>query len=409
MRTFKDLLLTAVAVIAFLAVFEVGLRLAGVRYDYSLWEADAVLYSKFRANAEGWEIKEGENVVRINSHGMRDRERSFAAAPETTRLALLGDSFVAAVQVPLEKTMAQVLERRLTSTIGGPYHSVEVLNFAQAGGTLGQQYLMLRDRVWPFQPQIVLVFVSPVSVPTTSRQLNTLSGPKPFFLIRDGQVVSDPQNRPPAASLEVQRRHAMLTNLMNRYRLLLLLHQATSEGLDRMTEWVHALPRGFSAVPNNASAPHRIYPVDIWFGPPSDPEVERAWQVAEGLLRLMAEDTHRHGAEFWLVSIGTEIQESPNALDRTSYAEAHGYTRLTSYSEDRFEMFAKGQRIPYIRLVPGMREYAERNNVSVRGFFNTSPNRGHWNEYGNAAAAGIIADALREGSDVLGRVGPTPR
>ena len=79
MRTFRDLLVTAMVAIAFVAIFEGGLRLAGVRYEYSFYESDPVLYTTYRPNAEGWEVKESENFVRMNSHGMRDRERSVAA------------------------------------------------------------------------------------------------------------------------------------------------------------------------------------------------------------------------------------------------------------------------------------------------------------------------------------------
>jgi hypothetical protein len=52
-------------------------------------------------------------------------------------------------------------------------------------------------------------------------------------------------------------------------------------------------------------------------------------------------------------------------------------------------------------MSPRMLAYAERNNVSVRGFFNTQPNRGHWNEVGNSAAAGIVIGELFERSSVI--------
>jgi hypothetical protein len=405
MRTFRDLVATAVIAVLFVGLLEVGMRLAGVRYEYSFYESDPVIYTTYRPNAEGWEIKEGENRVRINSLGMRDRERSVAPAPGTIRIALLGDSLVAATQVPLEKTMAQVLERTLNHTLGQAGHSFEVLNFAQGGSTLAQQYLMLRNRVWDFQPQIVMVFVSPISVPTCSRKLDTVAAPKPFYLIRDGRLVPDPRSHPPAAaSVEIRRRNGKLKNLMNEYRLLLLLRQAIGEGvekIEKVEDEIGALTKGPSAEADTEADDERyVYPVDIWFRAHASAEVEQAWQVAEGLLGRIAEEARQHGAELWLASIGTEIQENPDAAERAAYLAAHGYQEV-AYSEERFEALARREGIPYLGMSPRMLDYAERNRVSVRGFFNTPPNRGHWNQVGNAAAAGIVIGELFERSAVI--------
>jgi hypothetical protein len=405
MRIFRDLLWTAVAVLAFVALLEVGMRLAGVRYEYSFYESDPVIYTTYRPNADGWEVKEGENHVRINSLGMRDRERRVLPAPGAIRIALLGDSLVAATQVPLEKTMAQVLEGTLNTRLGSSGHSFEVLNFAQGGSTLAQQYLMLRNRVWDFQPQIVIVFVSPISVPTCSRRLDTVAAPKPFYLIREGRLVPDPRSHPPAAaSLEARRRNGKLKNLMNQYRLLLLLRQAIGEGAEKVAKVeaeIVTLASGRSAEAETEADDERyVYPVDIWFREHANPEVEQAWQVAEGLLGRIAEETRQHGAELWLGSIGTEVQENPDVTERTAYLKTRGYEAV-GYSEERFEALAKREGIPYLGMSPRMLAYAERNNVSVRGFFNTPPNRGHWNQVGNAAAAGIVFGELFEHSAVI--------
>jgi hypothetical protein len=405
MRIFRDLIATALVVVVFVALLEVGMRLAGVRYEYSFYESDPVIYTTYRPNAEGWEVKEGENPVRINSLGMRDRERSVAPAPRTIRIALLGDSLVAATQVPLEKTMAQVLERNLNRTLGRAGQSFEVLNFAQGGSTLAQQYLMLRNRVWDFQPQVVMVFVSPISVPTCSRRLDTVAAPKPFFLIRDGRLVPDPRSHPPAAaSVEVRRRNGKLKNLMNQYRLLLLLRQAIGEGVEKIAKvegGIAAMARGsFAEAETDVDDGRYVYPVDIWFRAHASAEVEQAWQVAEGLLGRIAEEARQHGAELWLASIGTEVQENPDAVERNAYLTAHGYQEV-AYSERRFEAFARRERIPYVGMSRRMLDYAERNHVSVRGFFNTPPNRGHWNEVGNSAAAGIVIGELFERSSVI--------
>jgi hypothetical protein len=77
--------------------------------------------------------------------------------------------------------------------------------------------------------------VNPISVPTCSRRLDTVAAPKPFYLIRDVRLVPDPRSHSPAAaSVEVKRRNGKLKNLMNRYRLLLLLRQAIGQGAEKI-------------------------------------------------------------------------------------------------------------------------------------------------------------------------------
>jgi len=247
--------------------------------------------------------------------------------------------------------------------------------------------------------------VSPISVPTCSRRLDTVAAPKPFYLIRDGRLVPDPRSHPPAAaSLEVRRRNGTLKNLMNQYRLLLLLRQALGEGAEkigRMEGEIGALAKGtFAEAQAEADDERYVYPVDIWFRAHASAEVEEAWQVAEGLLGRIAEEARQHGAELWLATIGTEIQENPDVAERTAYLTAHGYQEV-AYSERRFETFARREGIPYLGMSRPMLDYAEGNHVSVRGFFNTPPNRGHWNEVGNAAAAGIVIGELFERSAVI--------
>ena len=50
-----------------------------------------------------------------------------------------------------------------------------------------------------------------------------------------------------------------------------------------------------------------------------------------------------------------------------------------------------------INLVPDLQLYAERNNLYLHGFTNTSLGSGHWNEAGHSAAAELIGTQLCRG------------
>ena len=66
-----------------------------------------------------WYAAEFSVEVETNSLGFRDAARALAPPPGVLRVALLGDSFIEAVQVPFASTAAQVLERKLNEPARG--------------------------------------------------------------------------------------------------------------------------------------------------------------------------------------------------------------------------------------------------------------------------------------------------
>jgi hypothetical protein len=69
------------------------------------------------------------------------------------RVAVIGDSTVAALQVKAEEAFTQVAEWRLGQHF-------EVMNFGVLNYGLAQQYILLRDRVLAYQPDLVVEAVS---------------------------------------------------------------------------------------------------------------------------------------------------------------------------------------------------------------------------------------------------------
>src|SRR5262249_55373264 len=90
--------------------------------------------------------------------GRRDLERPVAKSPGTYRVLLLGDSFVEAMQVPIEQTFARRLEAALTRP-GGP--RVEVISMGVSGYGTTSQYLWYREHGRAYQPDLVLLSFYP--------------------------------------------------------------------------------------------------------------------------------------------------------------------------------------------------------------------------------------------------------
>ena len=115
-----------------LLIAEIALRVAGFQY-FNPYIVDRDVGYSLRPGAEGWWKKEGLTYVKINSHGFRDREHTFTKPADTLRIAILGDSYAEAFQVPLEKTFWSIMEQRIAHCPQPSKAKVEVLNFGVSG------------------------------------------------------------------------------------------------------------------------------------------------------------------------------------------------------------------------------------------------------------------------------------
>src|SRR5215213_11435548 len=91
---------------------ETALRIIGYSYPY-FYNPDSNRGYSPRPNQEGWFWVENKNYVTINSEGLRDREHSKTKPADTVRIAVLGDSFAEAREVPMEQTFWSVMEQKL--------------------------------------------------------------------------------------------------------------------------------------------------------------------------------------------------------------------------------------------------------------------------------------------------------
>src|SRR5690606_21295056 len=118
-------LLLAACVFTFL-LGEIGLRIFGIAYPY-FYLPDPITGYFHKPGAEGLWQKEGETYITINRAGLRNREISVEKPPHTFRVALLGDSYTEALQLPLDLTYGSRLEHALTGCPALVGQNVEVV------------------------------------------------------------------------------------------------------------------------------------------------------------------------------------------------------------------------------------------------------------------------------------------
>jgi hypothetical protein len=118
--------------------------------------------SLFTYTGMHWYENEFKTQLKINSLGFRDEERAIKKQKWSTRIAVIGDSFVVAREVPFDKTPSQLLEKYLNESNSegiSTKQKYEVLNFGTTGFGIPQSLLTHRIYVKDFVPEYVFLFI----------------------------------------------------------------------------------------------------------------------------------------------------------------------------------------------------------------------------------------------------------
>jgi hypothetical protein len=374
----RRLALSLVGVVIALLVAEVALRVVGLSY-FRAPMPDPTVGVFHPPGSRGWFLSEGRDYVVLNSQGFRDREHSVAKPPNVLRVAVLGDSFAEALQLPMENSFWSVLGRSLPSCAALAGRQVEVLNFGVGGYGTTQQLLMLRSRVWAYQPDVVVLAFYANDVEDNSRQLSD-DKLRPFFVPQDGALVLDNSFRESSSyrGSDNPLGRVFFGAVLPNSAVLRLAFQA------RFTAKVRALPPDRFAA---GGVPPQL------FAEPADPRWQEAWLVTEGVVTRFAEEVAAGGARFLLLNVSIPIQVHPDAEVRTRFANELGVADLT-YPNARIAALAARIRAPFLDTAPALGRHAQEQRQPVHGF--DGRGAGHWNEVGHRLAGELTAGKLCE-------------
>lgn len=149
----------AIGLLLALGLLEIGLRIFAPE-GISLVVKDEILGRRYRRGFQQQRYipeADREILLRFNRHGFRGPDRPERKPPGTRRIALHGDSQVAAAPVPEADTMAAQLEGLLDAETSAAW---EVLNFGVSAYGSAESYLAWRHVSRGFEPDLVaLVFL----------------------------------------------------------------------------------------------------------------------------------------------------------------------------------------------------------------------------------------------------------
>lgn len=401
-RAFKFAIVLS-SVIVGLGISEIVLRVAGYSFP-TFYTTDPERGFRLRPNTAGWYRKEGETYISINSAGLRDREHSHEKPGNTLRIAIVGDSYAEAFQVPLEQTFWAVLERGLQSCAPIAGRTIEVLNFGVSGYGTAQELITVERDVFAYSPDIVLLsFTTNNDVSDNSRRLKG-TDEIPYFVFREGRLVLDDSFlNTRAFRLRSSLPNRIFTQLRAKSRVLQAFHHAQHAFKNylarRRSHTGGEKPAGMSqnATQRNTQVARTVNVDEIGidnliYRPPTDPEWEEAWRVTEALIVMMRDEVTSHGVKFIVVIGSNGPQVVPDPATRAEIMTRLGSTDIF-YPDSRLRALGEREGIPVLALAPELQAYAEQHNVYLHGFGSTIGS-GHWNAEGHRVSGESLAQKL---------------
>jgi hypothetical protein len=315
-----------------------------VRYaphQHGIWRVRDEIAAPYRINAQGWNSGSGDYAV--------------ARQPGIARIAIVGDSFVEALQVPNDHSVGE----RLGTELGGTGHLVEIYRFGISGAPLSQYLQMTEREIVRYHPDWVVVLIVHNDFDESYKfQPGRYTSSFLKLRVEDGRVTGEipPQPWQPGAT-EWLRQSATA-------RFFLYRWQVRPEFLvDLVLPRARAARAGYAANTDIAAVLADRSGVEA---------------VTDYLFVRLGVVTHAMGARLLLAMDGDR-----SAIYRGADSPALALNRIA-------EETAQRHAIPFVDLQPAFA--ADWQSEHRRFDFDAD---GHWNEHGHAVAAAAIGRALR--------------
>jgi hypothetical protein len=327
-----------------------------------------------------WVNKDYDVFVTTNKAGFHDVEHEFEKLPDRYRIIVLGDSYIEALQLSIDRGFTQQLERLLGHSVKN--RRVEVINLGVSGSGPAQYYRILEKRGLLYKPDLVVMAVFPDNDFRDSDPDVGGAIFKPYYVLRSdgGLDYRAPQTEGIGSALRPWLRRSAFLHLIR--------EGISSFALERWLAPIGLLaPTGGIMLEDPAVPPG-------WSIYLSDPPVK--WQETEKLtFRLIREAralSDQHGADFLVMVIGS-VPAVENRWREVLATYPGSDDMRWDYERPLWMLRALGQqwRFDVIDLTEPFRA-----DFLATGQSSSWPHDGHWNARGHQLGAEVVSTYLVE-------------
>ncbi len=389
-----------------LGAAELGLRAFGppiVTYPPGFTEPDKNLGWRGVPNAELIN-KVGPTPIALkrNSHGFSDKERTYEKGNDTFRILVLGDSFVEAIQVPLEEKFPYILEQKLNSERGRRF---EVLNLGIGGYGTDQEYLMLKYHGVKYQPDwvILALYIGNDILENSSTLVVDGHPTKPHFVLINGELKEVPftiNDRTGADKILFSSVKDLFRRLLpSTYYLVTGRISSTSTPLLVNVLRAIGLMGSEPVAPQQSTKPQPPLKefTRLWYGiyaKEDAPQWQDAWEVTKALLLEMRHELELKKIGFLVVVIPMELEFRAEGWKKTPYEDPR--MRDLTFDERKPERilanFLGANNIGYLLLRPEFEKYTKETGKDL---YLQDAHEIHWNDNGHRFVAELVYKQLQ--------------
>ncbi len=338
-------------------------------------EPDSLICWKYTPGADYWYFDENDHPIvgKINNFGWRDKNWSLEKPENTVRIAVLGDSFVAAFEVEHEQTFLNLAEVNLNSL---SQRRFELMNFGRSGFTTTEELLILDIVVRNFSPDMVVLFFFPANdIADVTKHLSTDFN-RPFFRhLENGEIKLDLSFKNTALFKlkkiinPIKQNSAIVSLLTERFNLLFSQRkQRPSKKESSDPEYLKTIKKLRGDLSLASATP--------------DSNFVKAYSLNKQLLIKIKEICSELDIEFLLVCINLAAyypgkENKLLAIDSTFHA---------NYFDNDLSKFAKQNKFDFIGLNSIFRENFNKNKKTLQW--------SHWNYNGHKLVAQVLRDHI---------------
>ncbi len=323
--------ITALTLFFCLILLEIGVRLFAPQYKKLFQYHEVVGVRRIPNSTFKVYTPTSKLTHSANSDGYTTPEVSIDKPPGTFRVILLGDSMTEAIQLPDEVIVRSRLENKLKQKLD---QEVEAIKLGYSGYGTAQEYLAYMEFGRKYEPDLVILnFLADNDVANNSQKLE--SGPsKPFFEIRDGELVLTHRPSKDAKG----RLMSFITDYLVLPRFLYLKFETAKARFEQAS-------RGSAGGESDAGLNVRdgVYHQDY------DQTWQEAWDITIALIRKLAEQVMADGAKFIVVSFPVARQTVPEV--RQEFSEANTKRGIPVDMDKPEELLRQSLQESDIRLV----------------------------------------------------------
>ena len=380
-----NLLLILISFTIGILIIEIFLRLAKI--DYPIFqEHDYVVGFSLRPNVSGIWSREGNAFVKINSDGLRDMEHNILKSENTLRIAVLGDSFAEARTVNVENTFWYLMQKKLKNC-ENINKNIEVINFGVTEYGTGQQFLVLKNKVWKYDPDLILLaFYSGNDIHDNSKKFSRKKY-RPFFSLKDNQLVLD-------NSFRETKPYLILSSFYGKFFLKLSDYSRIAQLFREI--YVKNYVKEQQQIKENKKKENEQLKNDLYthgaFNPKSE-EWVNAWNVTEKIIIEINKEVTKKNKKFILATISASFQVHPEKTYRDNFQKKH-FIKDIFYPEKRLVKLGKENNFEVISLAEDVQKYAIKSKKFFYGFKNTILGDGHMNEDGHYISSELLSNAI---------------